>query len=260
MAATDEGRALTLDHKAFQARVGAEAVARTVESWQLLNLADLDASMATWLPVYVGMLQAEHATSQRLAERYLDRYRSVEGVTDGRIVPATFDQAQAVISARVAGPLAIKSLIRGGMAPELAYTRARDAAAGRASKWAMAGGRQMLISSARATPFRVWRRVSDGHPCAFCALLVARGVQLPNSQPPDFRAHAHCGCTAEECYSDDPLRDDEFEFVDAYEQAAKQARDAGETAVVPHGRSRRDTVLWRMRRNRPDLFSDGVAA
>jgi delta-aminolevulinic acid dehydratase/porphobilinogen synthase len=83
---------------------------------------------------------------------------------------------------------------------------------------------------------------------------------MPYVQRPDFRSHAHCGCTVEEASESDPYTDLEAEWVDAYEQAARQAREAGEPVVAPSGRRRRDTVLWRMRRNRPDLFNDGVHA
>lgn len=105
------------------------------------------------------------------------------------------------------------------------------------------------------------RRVTDGNPCAFCAMLVARSIQMPGSMPADFKTHPHCGCTNEVVYGppgEQRIDDDEWEFVEAYEQAAKQARAAGEPVVAPSGRRRRDTVLWRMRRNRPDLFNDGV--
>lgn len=258
MARTVEGRELTLEHKADQAALGLRTTARALEAWSLLDLANLDASMALWLPVHLSLVREEHARSERMAAAYLSTYRAAEGVESGAVVVPTFDTTQAAVAARVAGPLTVKTLIGNGSDPEDAFAVARRAAAARAQKWSMAGGRQLVIGSARATRRRVWRRVSDGNPCAFCAMLVTRSLEMPNSQPPTFEAHGGCGCTVEEAFVDDPWTDAEAEFVQAYRQAAQQAKDAGEPVVAPSGRRRRDTVLWRMRRNRPDLFSDGV--
>lgn len=258
MAATAEARELTAENKARQARIGAEAAARALDTWSLLNLADLDASMAVWLPVYVSQMQAEYATSQRVATTYLTEYRRTEPTTDpGLIVAAEFDLAQAVIAARVSGPLTVKTLIGKGMDPVQAFTSGQLAAAGRAQKLAMAGGRQLVIDSARASRNRIWRRVSDGNPCAFCAMLVVRSITSVNSQAVSFDAHGQCGCTAEEIWEDeDEPTDAEVAFIAAYRRAAAQARAAGEPVVAPHGTRRRDTVLWRMRRNKPAIFSD----
>ena len=42
--------------------------------------------------------------------------------------------------------------------------------------------------------------------------------------------------------------------------AAMDADDAGQHRMAPvSGRDHEDTILWRMRRNSPHLFSDGVA-
>lgn len=258
MATTEDARELTLEQRDRQVALGLRATADAVASWSLLDLADLDASMVLWLPVYVAQVRERAAESARIAAAYLTEYRTVEHVEDQVIVEPTFNETQAIVTARVAGPLTVKTLIGRGVDPGLAFSAGQRAAAARANKWAMAGGRQLIVRSAQQTPRRTWRRVSDGSPCAFCAMLVARSISYPGSLPPNFRSHPKCGCTAEEVAPDDPPTDEEVEWIAAYDQAAAQARAAGEPVVAPSGRRRRDTVLWRMRRNRPDLFSDGV--
>ena len=232
-------------------------------AWSLLDVADLDASSAAWLPVYVDLMRSRYAMSQRLAQRYLDRYRAVE-MPSGEAVTATpaFDTAQAYTSARIAGPITVKALIGRGVEPERALVAVRGPLALRAQKWALNGGRRTVVESARATRGATWRRVSDGSPCAFCAMLVSRSLVHSASyrQPPDFKAHPKCGCTAEEVYGPTEPTEVERAWIDAYDQAAGQARAAGEPVVAPTRRNGRDTVLWRMRRNRPDLFHDGVLA
>lgn len=262
MAATDEGQALTTTHKRRQVVLGAQAELEAAATWRLLDLDDLDASTPSWLAVQVGRLRGRYATSRSLAERYLTDYRAVElGSTAGPLVAPTFEDAAAARMLLGSGPRLTKLLIGRGTDPLEAFDMARRTAAGQTQKWALSGGRGVLTSTARVDRRAVYRRVSDGNPCAFCAMLVARSIEFPNSFQAGFRAHPGCGCSGELRYEDqDTYTDTEAEFVDAYRQAAAQARAAGEPVVAPSGRRRRDTVLWRMRRNRPDLFSDGVHA
>lgn len=260
MAATDEGRELTAAHKRRQVALGAQAELEAAATWRLLDLDDLDASTPSWLAVQVGRLRGRYATSQSLAERYVTDYRVAElGGQSGPLVVPTFEDAAAARMLLGNGPRLTKLLIGRGTDPVEAFATARRTVAGQAQRWALGGGRGLLTSTAQADRRAVYRRVSDGHPCAFCAMLVARSIEFPNEARAGFKAHPRCGCTGELRYEDqDTYTETEAEFVDAYRQAAAQARAAGEPVVAPSGRRRRDTVLWRMRRNRPDLFNDGV--
>lgn len=260
MAVTDEGRELTAAHKRRQVMLGGQVELEVGATWRLLDLDALDASAPAWLSVQVGRLRGRYATSRSLAERYVTDYRAVElGSRAGPLVLPTFEDAAAARMLLANGPRLTKLLIGRGTDPVEAFATARRTVAGQAQKWALGGGRGLLTATAQADRRAVYRRVSDGNPCAFCAMLVARSIESPNAARAGFKAHAGCGCTGELRYEDqDTYTDVEAEFVDAYRQAAAQARAAGEPVVAPSGRRRRDTVLWRMRRNRPDLFSDGV--
>lgn len=262
MALTRQGRALTDRHRRRQVRLGAGAVVEALATWRLLDLADLDASTPTWLAVQVGLMRQRYASSADLAERYVTDFRAAEiGTSSGVVVRSTFSEATATATLLGNGPRLTKMLIGRGADPEAAFARASREVLGRSQKWALAGGRQTVMASARANPRTGWRRVSSGHPCAFCAMLVSRSLVRAGAyrNPPDFDTHEHCGCGVEEVYglTTNPT-DPERSWIDAYDKAAEQAKDAGEPIVAPNRNSKRDTVLWRMRRNSPDLFSDGV--
>lgn len=258
MATTDEGRALTDRHRRDQVRIGADAVAQALASWRLLDLADLDASSGTWVAVQLGQMQTEFAVSSSTAERYVARFRAAEtGSAEGALTRPVFNYAVAEATLLANGPRLTKMLIGRGADPQAAFGVARREVVGRTQKWALAGGRDTVRLSTRQN----WRRVSDGKPCAFCAMLVSRSLVRAGTyrSPPDFKTHPYCGCTAEETFGTTTHPTDlERSWIDAYDGAAEQARDAGEPVVAPNRNSRRDTVLWRMRRNSPDLFSDGV--
>ena len=44
-----------------------------------------------------------------------------------------------------------------------------------------------------------YRRISGGDPCAFCAMLVARGGVYTEASA-GFEAHSNCGCTGRPVY------------------------------------------------------------
>lgn len=260
MAATDEGAQLTAEHKRRQVLLGAQAELEAAQAWALLDLDNLDASAPAWVGVQSGLLSSRYATSQSLAADYLTDFRLAElGTSAGPIARPVLSHAAAVRMLLSNGLYLPKMLIGQGVPGPEALRIAKSTVVGQVQRWSLSGGRGLLAGTARVDRLAVYRRVTSGKPCAFCAMLASRSIESPNSQSVNFRSHAHCGCTVELRYVDkNETTDTEVEFVVAYRQAAAQARAAGEPVVAPHGRSRRDTVLWRMRRNRPDLFSDGV--
>jgi hypothetical protein len=47
---------------------------------------------------------------------------------------------------------------------------------------------------------RGWQRVTDGSPCAFCAMIAGRGIISKDEGAAAFEAHGHCGCSAEPAF------------------------------------------------------------
>lgn len=67
---------------------------------------------------------------------------------------------------------------------------------GTAARIALDGSRTTIIDTVHVDPVAVgWYRVTDGHPCAFCALLASRGIAYKTEKHASFQAHNDCGCT-----------------------------------------------------------------
>lgn len=64
----------------------------------------------------------------------------------------------------------------------------------RTQKDTIAGGREVVQQSSP-----LWRRVTDGDPCGWCAMLASRGPVYGSAAKAGQgrRYHGHCGCTAE---------------------------------------------------------------
>lgn len=137
--------------------------------------------------------------------------------------------------------------------------RAGDIAVqGMAFQLALGASRGMIDGTARADGRSGrYRRVTDGTPCAFCAMLAGRGP-VYSEETAYFRSHPRCGCTAEIVYGEWVPNQLERQWRDSYFSAAEQADVTDGRRVAPRPGNDEDTVLWRMRRNRPGLFHDGV--
>lgn len=262
MAATAEARELSRAHMRMQARIGLRATARAQDLWHRhMDLADLDTSAAVWSHLYVGAIAEERRASQQLAQRFLTQTRRMNPIPDpGFVVARPFNAPQALLTANVAGPWTVKSLIARGTTPEEAFLVGMRATRGRAQRWAVRGGQRVIIDSAQASPRRTWRIITADNPCAFCALMAMRTFPWTGAVirlgAPHFESHTHCQCSTEEITDgEDELTDRESLFIDAYLEAANQAAQIDGVVSARRGQ---DTVMWRMRRNHPDLFSDGV--
>jgi hypothetical protein len=74
---------------------------------------------------------------------------------------------------------------------------------GDASRHVLNRGRETLTESVAADRQALsWARVTDSAPCSFCRMLASRGPEY-RSKGGGFKAHGHCGCTAEPVYSED---------------------------------------------------------
>ena len=120
------------------------------------------------------------------------------------------------------------------MAPRAADRAVRATigeAATRAHLEVMAAGRDVI---ARTSPR--WRRVTDGQPCGFCAMLASRGPVYGSAQKAGAgnAYHGRCGCTVEP-YDGDPMEweptPDEQRFIDAYEAVHEPGMSGAETAA-----------------------------
>lgn len=242
MASTAEGRELTEAHRDAQIQVGARAESVAFALWGRLDINDLDGSTPYWLASTTIAVNRQMLESQRVASAYLSDYRTAELGSVAPIVLAAPTYTERAL--RFAGPVRVKRLIAAGMGAAEAYEAALTKFGGMARRQAMMGGRLTVAATAGQDRRAVgWRRVTDGNPCAFCAMLASRGPVYRDAAAADgIQYHAHCGCTAEPAYSYswNPTGDEE-RYVDAY----VSARDK----LFPNGKAiNTDLLLAEMRR------------
>ena len=264
MARTDSGARLTQRQRTGTNAL-AEAVARRERRGFYLRAENIDACRSQWVAESVARVTAGARAATERTGTYLDRFAAAEG-EDITVVTPTVSTASVAEQMVINGPVAFKVAKSHGLDDQtaLAYARTRVSMAARGI--VMDATRNMTLHTASANGGR-WRRVTDGHPCAFCAMLAGRGPVYAEDTV-DFQSHSKCGCTAEMCFEspDEWIAEyatpTEVEWVNSYFDAAETATQAGQPRVAPVRKAgkERDTILARMRRQHPELFSDGVYA
>lgn len=215
MANSVDGQQLTEAHQRAQQRLATESIAEARFIWGRLDAEDLGGSEAAWLAVMLLLAAGQVSRSQRLAGAYFEQYSLAE---TGRAGDVSFAGPTGLaLSLKLAGPARVKALIRGGMSPVGALEAARTKFEGIVSRQILMGGRLTIAASTGADRrARGWRRVTDGDPCAFCALMASRGPAYRSMSSAGTQYHGHCGCTAEPVYGDWVPNEAEQGFIDAY--------------------------------------------
>lgn len=269
MALTSLGSELTRAHKDQQIRLAAEAAGESNVLWAELNPAD----PYPWAYAQALLLADRKAQSGRLAEAYLSEFAGAEIGQPVQIVEPRTDFDRLIGVSIGAGANAVTNLVDEGVRMDVALDQMRERFNEIVAAETQRTYREMVADTAGRQQ-KTWRRVTDGDPCAFCAMLASRGpVYMESTVTASkyaLRYHKGCGCTAEPWYGrweDWQPTPQEQKYVDAYFQAAAEADAADQARIAPvairdadgviTGRSE-DNILWRMRRSNPDLFSDGI--
>lgn len=136
--------------------------------------------------------------SESLAARYLASER-VEALGGAPLVEEAL-----FASMSATGFAGLVERLGKGQTPQEAITHAQTAAAGAATRHALAGGRSNLAQSLQARTDVGYYRVARAGACSFCAMLMSRGaVYGPDSfdeSDPRFvgrgeiKVHDHCHC------------------------------------------------------------------
>lgn len=254
MATTQTGRILTDQHRRQQVALAANIDSRVRAAWGRIDLSNIDGSRARFEREMTTILATYHRVSQVQASRYLAAFRVAEtGSTSGPIVTPRLDLATDLAVLDAVGPQGLKNRIGQGTLAVSAHQATGVAVIAEARKMVLAGGRGVVRESGRRdSRANGWRRVSDGDPCTFCAMLVSRGPAYTSEAAALAKGngdpyHANCGCTVEVLYGEWEPTALEQQFVDSYEAAAQKADDAGESRTAK-------TVLYRMRED--GLFRD----
>ena len=76
-------------------------------------------------------------------------------------------------------------------------------------------------------------RVTDGAPCAFCAMLAGRGAVYHSTETASVPRARRCGCGSELVYGDDyKIPGRAQEFADLYAEATKDAGDGTKAKIA----------------------------
>lgn len=194
MAVTPDGAALTESHRLAQVKLKALTVSDTSRLWTRFDVENPFRSWGEIEPSVLNLIGTRRRASALLTGRYFERFHTAEGAPGRPVVrlAAQLADDELVSNLRLVGPVWAE---RSGNAA-LAFSNVSSEIARRV----LEGGRVTLVQSAQATPScRGYYRVSDGAPCAFCALLIARGAVYTDDTA-DFEAHRGCGCTGEPLY------------------------------------------------------------
>lgn len=221
---------LTDQHRRNQVRLAIKADSQARRLWDsTLDINDLRGSQPIWKHTMLDLLSRWFKLSERMALNYLPRYREASiGTPDGGVTIEIPDFNRTLMSQRFdwMGAINVMWHLARGDTQQAAWEAARSLFLGQFHEAVLTGGRQTIQEWAKKDHRCVgYRRVSDGNPCAFCAMLVTRGpiylsretaLFSENPNIPDGKYHEHCGCTVEPIYGDWEPTEKEQEWIDAY--------------------------------------------
>lgn len=241
MALTRDGRRLTEAHRRAQLAIAARAETATRILWKRLDVDDIDASAPMWMAANLAVASDAHQQSSALAATYLQAYRDAElGDPTGPIASTGFPAVESQAALTIAGPVAVKQRIGDGMTPADAHASALTGFTGIVRRQVLHGGRMMIHESTRADLRAIgWRRVTDGDPCPFCAMLASRGpvyasrsttvgnVMRDGYGGKALRYHGYCGCSSETVYGEWIPSTAEQDYMARYDAAAAEVDAMG---------------------------------
>lgn len=289
MASTPRGERMTEAHRVAQIAIRAAFLREFMDQWDLLDPRDLDRTAPAWAASVMRLIADFREDSGEAAANYYKEFRAVE-LPDAKEPPPVVERREsgrrvnsrnrsrspsrgglrrvtiewddedkaAETSLMVMGPSNIKAKRKRGKSPEEAAREALVEAGGSAGRHVLTGGRATHLELVENDPEAIyWLRVTDGDPCAFCAMLSGRGpiykseasastVVNPRAKRPlGAEYHDHCACSAEAVFSKSqawPGRGREFqELYRKYARGDKDPLNAFRRAYErPHLRKDRE--------------------
>ncbi len=232
MARSEAGRLLTERHRQAQLQVRARALRDYLRLWPLWE--GDEESFAQMITAALVIVRAYHGLSSTLAASYFQSYRlaeEVRGEATARMA-GPINEGKVVAGLIVTGRDAVAAALDAGRPPQEAREKALGRTSGSVTRQVLGGGRETILRSvAEDREALGWGRVTDGDPCAFCAMLAGRGP-VYEQDTVGFEAHDGCGCGAEPVYfRDAPWPGRGAEFRDMYNEAHLLARQEGTMAT-----------------------------
>lgn len=253
---TAQGQLLARKHQLAQINNGTLAAALIMEFGDQLRTGRLPRDEFVAAVVAQGRLS--HDAANRLAVQFTAEYRAIEAPHRSHATPVRSEFDAAAALGRAVGTLAdLDTLDVAARDYDTEFWALIEGLAVRQHKAALNGGREVIEFSAAANGTR-WRRVTDGNPCAWCAMLATRSdyrtkesaLYVQGGQADDQPAggamarrrrsrkrrgkrtpgesyHRNCGCTAVEVLGEWEMSPAEKAQHDLYERAAKACDDEG---------------------------------
>lgn len=211
-------QATPLRYRGIQALMAARMAQRVLQVWRdLMNPAKVDASWLAVRAALIPIVEQGRQQSADLARAAYGEARHEAGIGQGIAedgfrpqgpLPLLLSRLESALD--VTGPVEFKKAIAAGKTPQQAMEAAAVRMVGTTQYLALEGGRQVMQRSIevdeRATG---WARVTDGDPCAWCAMLASRGpVYKAAKTAGDPRRggnsyHDHCACQAWPSFTND---------------------------------------------------------
>jgi hypothetical protein len=224
VARTPEASLLTERHRLLQLALSAAALRDVLRLWGTVDPQDLGSTILPFVQASAIVARAGRKASAAAASRYYVDFRRLEGAAGQLVLTLPELPPVDVVegSLRGAALAGITRARRAGRTAEQSAENGFVKVAGQASSFVLGGGRQTLMGAIAADPeARGWQRVTDPSPCAFCRMIASRGVIFKGEDDADFRAHGHCGCSAEPAFEGSRVRSENERFAAEWQEATQ---------------------------------------
>lgn len=222
MARSPEGALLTERHRRLQLTISAAAIRTLLQLWGTVDPSALAATIGPFTRAGATVVRTGRQASALAASRYYVDFRRLERVPGGiTVVTRALPDARVLEGAlRGAGLKGIQTATAAGRSTDEAARNGFVKLSGSATSLVLGGGRDTLMDAIQSDPqAQGWQRVTDGAPCAFCAMVASKGIIAGDEASAGFEAHGHCGCTAEPAFEGSAIRPDNERFAQAWKEA-----------------------------------------
>lgn len=227
MAVTAQGAELTQAHMRAQQGLRAAVIRDIIKLYPMWDPFKVD-SLDLFSAAVVALAQKRAVDSGALAAGYFELFREVDaGLTWGKAAaiaePPTMGEVRAAINATMVS--GFWTGLGNGLTTEQARQVALSRLTGGVTRVISNGGRTTLVDAIGSDNYyHGWMRVSDGKPCAFCAMLLGRGPVYWTKDSAGGSTHWHdnCGCHAEPYAEGMPWPEANQKYHDLWNATANQ--------------------------------------
>jgi len=220
---------VTLEHRATLDTFRRDTASKLAWLWlETFDVADVNGSWTRFSVSAVPLVQDGYELSTSDAVAYLRRFRRTQGVSGSlpMVPPPGLDRLRVRRSLEYTARITTLRGIQVGKTPTQAAEAALTRTLGASGRFLTEGSHATVRATVEADrQARGYTRVTAAEPCAFCAMLAARGPVYRTQSSASFRAHDHCACTAEPLYREYTPEPNVQQWADLYDRTAKGTPD-----------------------------------